>query len=170
MVYARVKFTRKAGSSTEVDITAGETVSVLNQAGEWWYGTTLTGGKAGYFPGNYVEIRDDLDPAKVRAPTVTSSAPSIVPVEAEKQARQVVEATTPVQTASASELTKKSRENQPVMRRHTTFNGPAVAALRGENFAFQPASGEEKATPTWYQPWFLDFYYCTDRQTASQCK
>ena len=49
MVYARVKFSRKAGSSTEVDITAGETVGVLNQAGEWWYGTTLNGGKPGTF-------------------------------------------------------------------------------------------------------------------------
>ena len=158
MVYARVKFSRKAGSSTEVDITAGETVSVLNQAGEWWYGTTLNGGKAGYFPGNYVEIRDDLDPAKARAPIVTSSAPSSIPVEAEKQARIVVENTTPVQTASASELTKKSRANAPVMRRQTMASKPAIASLRGENFAFQAASGEDRASPTWYQPWFLDFF------------
>ena len=159
-VYARVKFTKAASSGTELSITAGDTLAVLSQDGEWWYGTNIATGKNGFFPWNYVEVRDDLDPtAKVKAPEITSRPPPAAPIGAKQQAAQIFEAVTPTQTASASELTKQSRTNAPVVRRQIQRTVPKVAQLSGDNFAFQPLpDSDEKAAPTWYQPWFLDFF------------
>ena len=107
-----------------------------------------------------MEVRDDLDPtSKVRAPEVKSKPPPAAPIGAREQASQLREAITPTQTASASELTKQSRTNAPIVRRQIQKTVPKVAVLRGENFAFQPLpDSEDKANPTWYQPWFLDFF------------
>ena len=134
--YARVKFNKPATSGTELSMTAGDTLAVLGQDGEWWYGTNIATGKSGYFPWNYVEVRDDLDPnAKVKAPEIKSRPPPAAPLGAKLQAAQIIDAVMPTQTASASELTKQSRNNAPVLRRQIQKTVPRVAQLSGENFA-----------------------------------
>jgi len=44
-------------------------------------------GKVGFFPGNYVEIRSDLDPSA--PPPVTSAAPGALPTDLPQPRRDV---------------------------------------------------------------------------------
>ena len=63
-VFAIVKYSREAGGPTELSIKEGETVLVIKQDSEWWYGSSLDAqGKSGYFPGNYVELKVMIPPA-----------------------------------------------------------------------------------------------------------
>ena len=61
-VYAKVKYTKLASGPTELSVMQGEVVVVLKQDSEGWYGYTIKGGAhvAGYFPGNYVEITENI--------------------------------------------------------------------------------------------------------------
>ncbi len=70
-VFAVVKFSKAAGSATELSIVEGETLLVLKQEGEWWYGSTIGANtKKGFFPYNYVEVK--AVSAAVAPHTVTS--------------------------------------------------------------------------------------------------
>jgi hypothetical protein len=58
-VFAVVKFSRASSGPTELTITKGESILVLNSKDkDWWYGSVV--GKpsvVGYFPSNYVELK-----------------------------------------------------------------------------------------------------------------
>lgn len=72
-VFALVKYSRVAGGSTELTITEGETLLVIKQDGEWWYGSSLDAqAKSGYFPGNYVELK--VQPAPVQTVDISTSS------------------------------------------------------------------------------------------------
>ena len=55
-IYAKVMFSRKAKTETEMNIDKDDTIKVLKQLGEWWYGTSVSSGKTGFFPANFVNI------------------------------------------------------------------------------------------------------------------
>jgi len=55
-IFAKVLFSRKAKTETEMNIDKDDTIKVLKQFGEWWYGTSTSSGKTGYFPANFVNI------------------------------------------------------------------------------------------------------------------
>jgi hypothetical protein len=74
-----VKHSKAAGGPTELDITAGDLLVLERQDGDWWYGSTIAGDRAGYFPANYVEIKKEavLPPPPsyvVAGPTATALA------------------------------------------------------------------------------------------------
>ena len=62
-IYAAALHDHKAEGDTELTIEAGETLEIIKQDGEWWYGRSLSCGKTGFFPESYVEVRADLDPS-----------------------------------------------------------------------------------------------------------
>lgn len=77
-VFAIVRYSRTASGPTELTITEGETLLVIKQDGEWWYGSTLDAqAKSGYFPGNYVELKASsataATPAREEFPAATST-------------------------------------------------------------------------------------------------
>eukprot|EP01035_Chromulina_nebulosa_P001865 gene1865-2524_t len=59
--FAIVLYSRAADGPAELTITEGETILVIKQDMEWWYGST-TGQqpKTGYFPRNYVTLTNKL--------------------------------------------------------------------------------------------------------------
>ena len=150
-IYARANFSRKGVSATELSIEAGETLIVLKQEGEWWYGSSLNSGKAGFFPGNYVEIRADLDPGKKPLPPVLSSAPGTVPTDVRHVAKEQIA------TGNAQVDSKKT----PFGMKRSLPKAPSTmtaAALKGDKFAIQPREKDKQPQPIWYQPFFLDLF------------
>ena len=173
-VYARAKFSRAAGGPTELGITAGETLVVLKQDGEWWYGSSLAGNKSGFFPGNYVEIRDDLD--KAQPPPVIGPAPTNLDFLGTGAAAAAASSS----SSRASSTTQRSASLVSSSGALASMNAAAATAtvnlprklpgrtkpvatlpdLGGKAYAFQPLdkSGLEKARPVWHQPFFLDLF------------
>jgi hypothetical protein len=82
-VYARVKYSRPAESTTELTIAAGQLVLVFEQGPEWWFGSIVTSvapagspSKAGFFPGNYVESLESTAREGMAAASIISSSSS----------------------------------------------------------------------------------------------
>ncbi len=132
-VFALVKFSKAAGSATELSITEGETLLVLKQDGEWWYGSTIgANAKKGFFPYNYVEVK--AASAVVTPLTVTPLA-----------------AVAPVAKTTVAMVDKASVNNYQVKYSNI--------GLDGSRYVFESLSAESGVrSPVWHQPVFLDLF------------
>jgi hypothetical protein len=142
-IYAQVLYTRAAQGPTELSITEGETLIVLKQDGEWWYGSALSsaGTKVGFFPGNYVQLVSNSSPD-----TFVAAQPTYKP---EVIARD--------RTASDSSISS----SQIKVPRRDAHLGSVYQPVSGKNtYTYTPpnAGNEYISTPIWYQPFFLDMY------------
>ena len=81
-----MKYERIAEGATEVDIVAGDILTVASAEGEWWYGSSVKTGKTGYFPSSYVEIVDlnAVLQMAAGAVTTTSATPSKSKIDIEQ--------------------------------------------------------------------------------------
>ena len=148
-IFAVVRYNRDAQGPTELSIKAGEVVSVSKQDSEWWYGATLDK-RTGFFPGNYVQIRDDIDPAHPEA-FVNKELGKIVqsPVAAPAQppAKTVKPKPAVLRPSPAGiKLPRKGAKKK------------VFAELAGTTFALEPMEKGGSPEPVWYQSFFLDLF------------
>jgi hypothetical protein len=157
-IFATVKFSRVAGSATEISIEKGETVLVLNQKDkDWWYGSVV--GKStnpGYFPSNYVELKVDYLP-----PKPTSQQPSPFAQREEIQSKAKVESSsTQLPSLQPKKYSMTSSVNtisaQPVI-----VDIPSCCSkvnLQGNKYIVFSPQDEKQQVPVWKLPSFIDIF------------
>lgn len=78
-LHAVAKWAYKAGEDNEIGFKKGDEIEVLNIHKGWWYGRTVGSEKKGFFPGNYVGLKDrpvarfDLHPSPEAGATEMSA-------------------------------------------------------------------------------------------------
>ena len=171
-VFAVAKFSRAAAGPTELSIERGDTILLLNNKDkDWWYGSVV--GKSsspGYFPSNYVEIKDK---------TVTSSnAPATSnvsrPLSQTFSSSAVQSAQSTLKPNSLGSSVQQLQQPQPVLAlksyQQSTLS-PAtvpdtkeipsvckVANLVGYKLVFQNPFEEKSQCPAWKLPLYLDLF------------
>lgn len=155
-VYAVVKYNREAQGPTELTIKTGEVVWVQKQDSEWWYGSTLDK-KLGFFPGNYVLIKDDIDPNSPETYVYhdpkkpQSAAPTSAPASVSK-----AQPSRPQSKAQSTPSVKPSSSKLKLPGRGPKKHN--VSDLVGAAYALEPTENDAEAQPVWYHSFFLDLF------------
>ena len=166
-VLAAVKYARISQGPTELSISVGDIVEVLKQDSEWWYGSLGEGSakKTGFFPGNYVQIRDEST-TPVANPTVSqsSSAMSYVADPYPTAASGSTSSSFGSGSGSAgmdyseapSSRSQPSVSNIRLPRR--AVKEKVVAEMSGQSFALDSITEGAEKSPIWHLPLFLDLF------------
>lgn len=182
---AVAKYSRQASSATEISIEKGDFIQVMNSKDkDWWYGR-IQGkpGNPGYFPSNYVELRDDSSSsASISASSSSAAAGSRLSQNFSALDNLATNATGSSSSAShAAASNLKPRPPPPERRSHTSsINSNANAAafvsratdsevlvslpdacrivgLSGDRYACKQYM-ENAASPIWKFPFILDLF------------
>lgn len=167
--YARVKYTRAAGSPTELSITVNDILLVLKKDSDWWYGSVHIGAgtsdkNIGYFPGNYVEEISDAEVSKLSVSKSTSVSTSSM---GSSTTNASVSRSTPVKASasmnessmptSTSSLTKTSVGPARKLPTRITQNTSQTGASITLDYALETID-KDKLLPVWLQPFFSDLF------------
>jgi hypothetical protein len=161
---AVVKFSRASSGPTELTITKGESILVLNSKDkDWWYGSVV--GKpsvVGYFPSNYVEIKPS---ESFSVPTRSSGSllgkdPQSGVVSANIGA---VVPSVEVQNPSVPVVLKKSYKSTlsgivPAVSTSFVPSSCSKVGLSGSKFPFCHPLEEKTSCPVWKLPLFIDLF------------
>lgn len=155
-VFAIVKYSRAAGGPTELSITEGETVLVIKQDAEWWYGSSLNAeGKSGYFPGNYVELKMMIPPAPSYIAAPIASKTNIN----SSNNYAYNSATTSIATTVASSAYSNTKYEYRQEAKGGSINWNELCpGLDGSRYIYSESSTSVNRIPVWQLPAFADLF------------
>jgi hypothetical protein len=168
---ATAKFTRAAGGPTEISLEKGDTILVLsNKDKDWWYGSIV--GKSsgpGYFPSNYVEIKEEkkpenpvfgLDPIPKYRPNDLSSATKEIPVLSTISNNVLQEK----RVSSDINIVAKSYKTNVIQTTELAKNSQELpiacirASLVGVKKVFVNPFDEKSLSSVWKVPLYVDLF------------
>lgn len=157
-IYARVLYSRQSQGPTELTIQVGDTLIVLKQDSEWWYGAALSSGgqKVGFFPGNYVEIVKDVSES---IPPPPLSAPSYKPAEVVVAASSSISTITTNYPATAAAAVGMITSALRLPKKEV-LRTSVSSLMNGSTFTYKPpyVPADYVSKPVWFQTFFLDLY------------
>eukprot|EP01031_Cornospumella_fuschlensis_P035915 gene35915-43563_t len=161
-VLATAKYTRDAAGPNELSITVGEKLLVRDTAAkEWWYGSSVRTGKAGYFPANYVEVVKDPENAGSGAEESKKSDLKPAPPPAKATASGSTASGAAVQQAQTARVDKFEALSRPLTEiKDMADELPPPcrkAGLVGSRYVYNKLNGSEN-TPSWKTQFFVDFF------------
>jgi hypothetical protein len=162
-VYATVKYARIAQGSTELTIAIGDEVEVIKQDSEWWYGSIGDGAakKTGFFPGNYVQLKDSGAVAGAgSSASMQSASPALDSTSPYASPNQYQNSTNYSQHSdygSSAETPQYKSSNPTIRLPRRAVKEKIITEMTGESYALDPMEGSEKC-PIWHLPFFLDLF------------
>ena len=138
IILAIAKYSRAATGPTELSIEKGDTLLVRDtKDANWWYGSIVGKSATGYFPSNYVEIKQAAtSPAK----------PLPKPPDRSAESKSV---STQIKPSAAPSLTKDDNISIP--------SCCTKVGLLGKSYVFPP-NGDGLVNPIWNMSCFLDLF------------
>jgi peroxin-13 len=104
--FARALFDFKPELSSELSLSKGQVIAVLEKLdGGWWKGRTQSG-EMGYFPANHVEIIDRNRSTTPSSSSLTQSLPGALPPQSQSQEQQRLNAGSPSAQSQQSDSTR----------------------------------------------------------------
>jgi hypothetical protein len=159
-VYATVKYARIAQGSTELTIAIGDEVEVIKQDSEWWYGSIGDGAakKTGFFPGNYVQLKDSGAAAGAgSSASMQSASPALDSTSPYASPNQYQNSTNYSQHSdygSSAETPQYKSSNPTIRLPRRAVKEKIITEMTGESYALDPMEGSEKC-PIWHLPFFF---------------
>jgi hypothetical protein len=136
VVLAIAKYSRAATGPTELSIEKGDTLLVRDtKDANWWYGSIVGKSATGYFPSNYVEIKQSA-----------TSPPKPNPRPEKIDLKQV---SNQIKPAAAPSTTKDDSISLPYCC--------SKVGLSGRSYVFPPTA-ENPSNPIWNLSCFLDLF------------
>lgn len=159
--FATAKYSRVASGPTELTIEKGDTILVQDmKGGEWWYGSVV--GKSvppGYFPSNYVELKQSGQAATNILTATTQNASKAI-VEDIKPAQNSSLASTG-DVSSTKKFTKHNNtmavSSEPSTNIRTTVSVCSKVGLHGSYNVLRTPTTNQPA-PCWNLPFFIDMF------------
>ena len=179
-VFAVALYSRTAEGATELTITEGETLLVIKQDVEWWYGSTMgPHAKAGYFPGNYVRLTSELPPPpKKSVEPVPASRESVRVSYSEVYEAPVTQREEPVKAkpvlyANPAKMSAKAKamaaagktlsggelvSNSSMLSATPTGINIRDLGLNGMRFMLDIKGADGNIGPIWNHPFYIDLF------------
>jgi hypothetical protein len=178
-VFAVALYSRTAEGPTELTITEGETLLVIKQDSEWWYGSTMGAQtKFGYFPGNYVKLTNELPPPPSKAvpmenvqnrresARVEHSNAFGTTVQKEDTSKTKLYANPMKMSAKAKALAAagKTLQNNDLVVNNSCISATPTGinirdlGLNGMRYMMEIKGPENTLIPVWHHPFFVDLF------------